>query len=45
MQDSEAHGKPIEEIISSLGTHLERGLTRHEAQERLGKYGPNELTE
>jgi len=45
MQDKEAHGKPIEELVSGLQTHLERGLTQQEAQERLGKFGPNELTE
>jgi len=45
MQDREAHGKPIEELVSVLQTHLERGLTREEAQARLGKFGANELTE
>ncbi|MEK7360911.1 MAG: HAD-IC family P-type ATPase, partial [Pseudomonadota bacterium] len=45
MQDREAHGKPIEELVSGLQTHLERGLTREEAQARLGKFGANELTE
>ena len=45
MQDREAHGKPIEELVSGLQTHLERGLTEQEAQQRLGKFGPNELTE
>ena len=45
MQDREAHGKPIEELVSGLQTHLERGLTQQEVQERLGKFGPNELTE
>ena len=45
MQDRESHGKPIEELVSGLQTHLERGLTREEAEERLGKFGPNELTE
>ncbi len=45
MQDKEAHGKPIEEIVSGLQTHLERGLTQQEAEERLQKFGANELTE
>ena len=45
MQDQESHGKPIEEIVSGLQTHLERGLTQQEAQERLGKFGTNDLTE
>ena len=45
MQDREAHGKPIEELVSVFQTHLERGLTRQEAEERLAKFGANELTE
>jgi Ca2+-transporting ATPase len=45
MQDRESHGKPIEELVSGFRTHLERGLTQQEARERLGKFGPNELTE
>ena len=45
MQDREAHGKPIEEIVNSLQTHLDRGLTRQEAQARFDKFGANELTE
>ena len=45
MQDKEAHGKPIEELVSGFQTHLERGLTQQEAKERLGKFGSNELTE
>src|SRR3990172_5852113 len=45
MQDRESHSKPIEELVSGLQTHLERGLTQQEAEERLGKFGLNELTE
>ncbi len=45
MQDREAHGKPIEELVAGFQTHLEWGLTRPEAAERLAKYGANELTE
>ena len=45
MQDREAHGKPIEELVSGLETHLERGLTGQEAEARLAKFGGNELTE
>jgi magnesium-transporting ATPase (P-type) len=45
MQDRESHGKPIEELVSGLQTHLERGLTPKEAGERLTKFGANELTE
>jgi len=45
MQDRDSHAKPIEDLVSGLQTHLERGLTRQEAEARLGKFGPNELTE
>jgi Ca2+-transporting ATPase len=45
MQDRDAHGKPIEELVSGLQTHLERGLTLQEAQHRLQQFGANELTE
>ncbi len=45
MSDSEAHGKPIEELISAFQTHLEQGLTRQEAQSRLENNGFNELSE
>ena len=45
MQDRESHSKAIEEIVSGLQTHLERGLTQQEAQARLAKFGANELTE
>jgi len=45
MQDRNSHAKPIEDLVSGFQTHLERGLTRQEAEARLGKFGPNELTE
>jgi P-type Ca2+ transporter type 2C len=45
MQDKEAHAKPIEEVLAGLQAHLERGLSQAEAQERLQKFGANELTE
>ena len=45
MQDRQAHGKPIDELVSGLQTHLERGLSQQEAAERLAKYGSNELSE
>src|SRR3970282_1213544 len=45
MQDKESQGKPIEELVSSFQTHLEQGLTQQEAQDRLRKFGGNELTE
>ncbi len=45
MQDKEAHGKSIDEIVSGLQTHLERGLSRQEAAKRLAQFGANELSE
>ena len=45
MQDREAHAKSTEELVNSFQTHLERGLTRKEATERLARFGPNELHE
>jgi len=45
MQVKEAHAKPIEEVLAGLQAHLERGLGQNEAQERLQKFGANELTE
>jgi len=33
------------EVLSTLETRLEQGLTQAEAQRRLAKYGPNELIE
>ena len=45
MQDKEAHAKPIEEVVDGLQAHLELGLSQKEAQDRLQKFGANELTE
>src|SRR3989338_5176573 len=45
MQDRDSHGKPIEDLVSGLQTHLDQGLTRQEANDRLQRFGPNELTE
>lgn len=45
MHDKEAHGRPIEELVSDFQTHLERGLTQAQAQERIARFGRNELTE
>lgn len=44
MQDKEAHGKPVDELVDSLQTHLEKGLTGQEAQLRLEQFGLNELS-
>ena len=43
MHDREAYGKPLDEVLGSLATSLDRGLTAREAQERLEKFGANEL--
>jgi Ca2+-transporting ATPase len=45
MQDRESHGKPVEDLVSGFQTHLDHGLTQHEARDRLAKFGANELTE
>ena len=45
MQDGESHSKPIDDVVSGLQTHVDQGLTQQEAQDRLRKFGPNELTE
>ena len=43
MQVKDSHAKPIEDIVSGLQTHLDRGLTQQVAQDRLQKFGANEL--
>ena len=43
MQVKDSHAKPIEDIVSGLQTHLDRGLTQQVAQDRLQKVGANEL--
>ncbi|HET9651828.1 MAG TPA: cation-transporting P-type ATPase, partial [Usitatibacter sp.] len=45
MHDKDSHGKPIEQLVDGFETHLELGLTLQQAQERLAKFGANELTE
>ena len=45
MEIRECHCLPTGELETQLSTHLEKGLTPEEAQERLKKYGPNELQE
>ncbi|GHU03981.1 ATPase [Betaproteobacteria bacterium] len=45
MQNQNAHGQGIEEVARELKTYLDDGLTQLEAQARLQRYGPNELTE
>jgi len=43
--DTHWHHHSVKEAIDLLATHLHRGLTAEEAQERLAQYGPNELQE
>jgi len=45
MIDTESHEKSIDEVVHSLHTDLDMGLSEVEAQVRLRKYGPNELRE
>ena len=45
MEIRECHCLPTGDLENQLATHLEKGLTPEEAQERLNKYGPNELQE
>jgi len=45
MQDKEAHCKPIDDLVKGLQTDLARGLSQGEAQERIDKFGANELSE
>ena len=39
-----AYQQPVDELLAVLGTDARRGLGGAEAQARLEKYGPNELT-
>jgi Ca2+-transporting ATPase len=39
------HALSMQETLESLQTHLEQGLTDQEVEERLKKYGPNQLEE
>ena len=39
------HGAKVEELLSSLGTDGQRGLSRAQAEEILGRVGPNKLGE
>src|SRR5665647_2188482 len=41
----DCHGKPIDQLVGELQTHLQQGLTQKEAQERIRTHGFNELTE
>ncbi len=45
MYDTNAHAKTVDELLRSLQTHLENGLSQAEAQARFQKFGANELLE
>ena len=45
MHINDAHSLVIHDVSEQLITHVEHGLTRQEARERLEKFGTNELTE
>ena len=45
MSVQECHCRSVESISNELETHIENGLTKEQAQERLQKYGHNELEE
>ena len=45
MMDNQCHGKRIDDIVNEFQTHIEQGLSREEAEDRLRKHGPNELSE
>ena len=45
MNTVEYHHLSVDRAVSELETHLEQGLSYAEAQFRLDRYGPNELTE
>ena len=40
---SHPHNLPAETVVSGLGSHAIRGLSKDEAQRRLSQYGPNQL--
>ena len=39
------HSQPKEEVIQSLSSNMERGLTSAQVAERQGRFGPNKLNE
>jgi Ca2+-transporting ATPase len=45
MEERETHYKSIENVVQDYQSHVDRGLTRQEAEDRLRKFGTNELTE
>ncbi|HEX9673900.1 MAG TPA: cation-transporting P-type ATPase, partial [Burkholderiales bacterium] len=45
MQEKDTHNQSIESVVDAFQTHADRGLTRQEVEDRLRKFGTNELTE
>jgi Ca2+-transporting ATPase len=45
VEDKEYHARSFEEVVRELGSDREQGLSQGEAQERLRRFGANELTE
>lgn len=45
MDATEPHGRSVDEVVAQFQTDVENGLTQAQANERLQKHGPNELTE
>ncbi len=41
----ESHSKSVDNLVSELETHIEKGLTQEQAAKRLQEHGPNELQE
>ena len=37
------HREPVESVVSAFGSDITRGLSGSEAQQRLDRYGPNQL--
>jgi cation-transporting P-type ATPase F len=42
-RDTDHHERPVPEVVLVLQTHLDLGLSEHEAAERLTRFGPNTL--
>src|SRR5690349_18335423 len=41
--NSEFYRQAVEAVVAGLGADAQRGLSEAEAQQRLGRYGPNQL--
>ncbi len=45
MVDGQCHCRQIDDVVSELQSHIDKGLSSREANDRLRTTGPNELTE